>query len=937
MPLVQADACHIRTAQCAPPLIVTHPFNVHTEPGGSATFTVAATSELPLAIQWQSSLDGGVTFVDVPGATGPTWTIRTEFVNDSRQVRARVSTRDGVVSSDSASLMVQQATAASYFPTQIGTRWVYRRSDGADPDVVRVIGTSPVDGGQSGVVFETTDGKDRSVSRDIYSVSTDAVRQYSPDAEDAFLRALDGMQVLRFPVKIGDSARLLDKTVDSEVDVDDDGQTDLMQVVASLTVVGIEPISTPASRFERALHQRLDVVTTFFSSRGLGSVEVRSVVDVWFAAGVGQVKWIARQTAPGVNQTATYELQAFEVGSLQSDVIPPRVQQRSPEGASIRPTRTVTVVFDESIDPTSVGPDSLVVVDGQGRHVSGVVQVSGSSVTFAPAADWSDGTYSVSLAAGLRDFAGNVQPMGALWSFTADSVRPQVASTHPFANAKDVPLDSTVEITFTELPALSTINDFNLSIYRKSPGSAYSLKTTKTIRGNTVIITPEVQLQQGSEYEVRLARLADAAGNSVPDMSWRFRTVEGRFTPQAPIALPLYGIGKVVVADINGDGLQDVVLTASSGPQTPGTFVRYGQADGTLAEPVRLPGTTDCANYLSVADVNGDGRLDLLSSDDSCRPTVFEQAANGVFIAGQTLVGSRATAARFVNFGEQGKPAILLGMPPSVDIWQRSDAGVWRPTATVPTGSSNVVAADIDRNGSFEWVSTTTNGPATIDIRWRGAAGDYSKSTYLPIDWGDNGASGGVAVGDLNGDGRPDIVATVAGDPKTSVIALLYQDSAGTFKAPVFIKTGGWAQSIAIADIDGDGRADLVVSHNLYPEQMGFYLQRPDGTFAPEDLYDAEMLRGGPIVVADVNRDGRPDVLVGAAVFLQKPEVKKSVTTAIDIRPPARHSALPAMRGVRGIGGVNSRRMLSPISAWTKAQGNRIFPPFAQHEPARSK
>lgn len=941
-PLVQNDACRIRPDRCAPPVIGTHPSNVHTEPGGSATFTVAATSALPLAIQWQSSLDGGVTFADVPGATEPSWTVRTELADDGRRVRARVSTRDGVVTSNAAWLMVRPAASSAFFPTDLGSRWVYRRSDGADPDVVRVTGSHPVDGGQSGTVFETTDGKDHRVWRDTYLSSSDGVRQYSPETQDAFLLALDGMQVLRFPVVVGETSRLVDKTVDSGVDVDEDGQTDSMHVMASLSVIGMEPVTTPAARFEQALHQRHEVVTTVSSSRGLGSFEVRSVVDVWYASGVGQVKWIIHQTAPGLVETLTYEVEAFQVGSLRSDAMPPRVEQRSPEGASFRPSRKVTAIFDERIDPASVGPDSLVVTDAQGRRVSGVVQSSGNSITFTPPADWLDGTYAVSLAAGVRDLSGNVQSTGALWSFTADSVLPQVVSTLPAANAKDVPLSSIVEIAFTELPALGTINARNVFMFRESPNSANpSLKATISIRGNTLVITPEARLQPGSNYTVMVSGLADAAGNSVPYTTWRFRTVEGRFAPQTSLVGQLLAVGQVAVTDIDGNGRPDVLLTSNGGLSQPsGTFIRYGLADGTLAEPVKLPGTTSCARYLSVADVNGDGRPDLLSGDDACQPVVLEKSANGSFAASQPLVADSLSRVEFANLGDHGKPVILITDSSRVGIWQRSDGGAWSLTGSVLPSDRpyQIVAADIDRNGSVDWVSSSFNNKPRIEIRWRGAAGDYSQATYLPLDWAGAPAAGGVAVGDLNGDGRSDIAATVYGsNQETSVIAVFYQGSASTFKPPVHIKTHRSPERIAIADIDGDGRDDVLVSHSSYPEQLGLYLQRPDGTLAPEELYDADLFRGGPIEVADINGDGRLDVLVAGTVFLQKKDVVSSMASVSAARPLVRRGVVPSILRARGPDRVSSGQSAPPMAAGAMALRASAALPRAQVKPGRGE
>jgi hypothetical protein len=124
-------------------------------------------------------------------------------------------------------------------------------------------------------------------------------------------------------------------------------------------------------------------------------------------------------------------------------------------------------------------------------------------------------------------------------------------------------------------------------------------------------------------------------------------------------------------------------------------------------------------------------------------------------------------------------------------------------------------------------------------------------------------------VADLNHDGRLDVVAAGSDfsvSPSRGTVTILLGNGNGTFQPPLAtydsgVTPGGWANSVAVADLNGDAKLDLAVAN--YPDSTtGVLLGNGDGSFQPVALYDS----GAPFAwfdaVADVNGDSKPDLVV---------------------------------------------------------------------------
>ena len=284
------------------------------------------------------------------------------------------------------------------------------------------------------------------------------------------------------------------------------------------------------------------------------------------------------------------------------------------------------------------------------------------------------------------------------------------------------------------------------------------------------------------------------------------------------------GDGKTVAAgDFNGDGKIDVVALSfqgcSGGTCAELLSVLFGNGDGTLqtAKTQNLPASLAGAGLDAVADLRGIGKEDLVLSVPGC-----------------------------ANCGAD--IAVLLG---------NGDGSFQAPQIYQLTGpSASAVVGDFNNDGKMDLAVLTC---PTNSQGYCSGVGDLplgvmlgkGNGTFEPVkSYSDSGTQGGPTLlsADFNEDGNLDLL--VGG-------GVLLGNGDGTFQ-PLKAYAGGLLGVPAIADINGDGKLDLIT------EDLGVLLGNGDGTFQPPTLY----LPSGRILVGDLNGDGKPDVLVDAAVLL---------------------------------------------------------------------
>jgi hypothetical protein len=293
----------------------------------------------------------------------------------------------------------------------------------------------------------------------------------------------------------------------------------------------------------------------------------------------------------------------------------------------------------------------------------------------------------------------------------------------------------------------------------------------------------------------------------------------------------------VAVADVNGDGKPDIAV--ANGNQVVGdgsVGVLLGNGDGTFRPVVTYDSGAAFADFVVIADVNADGKPDIVVANTG--------TSNG-----------------------DGSVGVLLG----------NGDGTFRPAVTYDSGGQGPVAvtfADVNLDGKLDLL--VANGCFGIENCASGSVGvllGNGDGTFQPAVVYDDGGllPTSVAVADVNGDGKPDmLVASLHPSLEPKSVGVRLGNGDGTFRSAVTYGTGSpnGATSVVAADVNLDGKLDLLVV-NFGAELrkdggVGVLLGNSDGTFRPVRTYASNgSNNGGPgLAVADVNGDGKPDLLV---------------------------------------------------------------------------
>jgi hypothetical protein len=448
--------------------------------------------------------------------------------------------------------------------------------------------------------------------------------------------------------------------------------------------------------------------------------------------------------------------------------------------------------------------------------------------------------------------SSNAYPVGSVttghwWLFTSSA--PPVAWTSPSAP------DAASRIVQYEVSVSTTAGGSDVLAW-KSAGTSLKLASTNgvtLIAGNTYFTNVRILYKDGQYSEI------------VSSKAWQARTTANAFESR----LDLTALAKprdVAAADLNGDGYLDIV-SANGGPGGTTISIFPGNGDGTFLARTDLT-VGDNPQTLSIADFNKDGFLDIgvLSYTAPGLLQVFHGNGDGTFAARRDLTLGEGVMSLVANdFDKDGRMDLAVGVGQSIDtlLFLKNDpVQAWEFAAGASqsfavNNAKATISADFNKDGNPD-IATVAEMTNELRVFLGNGAGAFSALPAVTTPQ----TPRGIATGDFNGDGILDIAT---GNFDANSVSVFFGNGSGGFALAATYAVTGNPHGLQAVDVNGDGVLDILAACNLASgagaNTLGLLLGNGDGTFQSK-LEFATGSQPMRLSVADLNRDGLPDIMV---------------------------------------------------------------------------
>ncbi len=275
---------------------------------------------------------------------------------------------------------------------------------------------------------------------------------------------------------------------------------------------------------------------------------------------------------------------------------------------------------------------------------------------------------------------------------------------------------------------------------------------------------------------------------------------------------------------------------------------------------------------VAIGDLNGDGKRDLaVANSGSVRDRVSVLLGNGAGSFGKQrnfAVGVGPTSVAIGDFNVDGNPDLAVTNSGSsnsgsgnVSVLLGNGAGSFGAATNFAVGRypDSVAIGDLNGDGKPD-LAVANSGSNNVSVLLGNGDGTFGAARYFSLGTGPTS----VAIGDLNGDGNPDLAVT----RPTYVVSVLLGNGDATFGAAMDFAVGLGPTSVAIGDLNGDGKPDLAVANsgslNQQPSTVSILLGNGAGNFRAARNFAAGF-HPYSVAIGDLNRDGKPDLAVGNA------------------------------------------------------------------------
>lgn len=276
----------------------------------------------------------------------------------------------------------------------------------------------------------------------------------------------------------------------------------------------------------------------------------------------------------------------------------------------------------------------------------------------------------------------------------------------------------------------------------------------------------------------------------------------------------------LVAADFTGDSKLDLAIADHGAANV---LVLAGIGDGSFATNAKVTAVAGTPRALAAADLNGDSKLDLVVADDSSPGSVavLIGKGDGTFNAPTTLTpGTKPAAVALGDVGSATATSLVVANSGSATATllpgngDGSFATAANKVTQLVTGSGPLAVAlgDLDSGKGKSDIAVANNGADNVSVFLHGDGGLATTATNVALGSGAKPFS--LAISDLDGDGKKDLVVSDEGTKQVSVLA---GNGDGSFASPTNIDPVSPPDAtflpgvLAVADLDGNGKLDVIV------------------------------------------------------------------------------------------------------------------------------
>ena len=368
------------------------------------------------------------------------------------------------------------------------------------------------------------------------------------------------------------------------------------------------------------------------------------------------------------------------------------------------------------------------------------------------------------------------------------------------------------------------------------------------------------------------------------------------FAPRLDLATP-DGPSHVVIADLDGDGKPDLVvadvyahvISLFQNVSTGGTLTASSFAP--RVDMASIGGSSDNPYGIAVADVDGDGRLDILAADRvNNQVLVYRNLSTGGTLTTDSFaapvafaVGADPRYVRVADLDGDGRPDIItantaantISILRNIDVAGTLTTSSFAPAVDLPagTGAYDVAVGDLDGDGKPDIAVVNQDDLSVSVYRNVATPGVIDTNSFAPrVDLPAPDGSDTIVIGDVDGDGKSDLVIgsyrsqTISVYRNLAIPGLLATNS---FASEVDFSTAGWTHNVALGDLTGDGKPDIALVTEMNNAMSVFQNISTPGSFTNTSLAGGVDFETGwnawGISVGDLDGDGRPDIVFGNA------------------------------------------------------------------------